>query len=404
MSGPGRPTGEYRSAQHEGTPVNLEGELVVTLVHDGQRVQRVDVTSTRPQVAARMLTGRTARDAASTIPLLYSVCGGAQGAAAASALAAAGAAGFAERGESRVAGVVVESLQEGFWHLLIGWPNVMACEPDVAPVAAARHLIATSTRTPERADLQGDAAAMRALAEGLARIAEQAIFANPPEAFLALAGIGDLEDWLARTDTLPARLLRQVAALHARPANAAVRLMPAPRSDWLAGAMAQAIAASPDFARVPTCDGAPVETGALARMCDHPLVAACERHYGRAAVTRIVARIVEFASSLAELAVRPAERPRQPRVQSIGLGPGAGLGAVESARGLLLHRACVHDERVVDYRIVAPTEWNFHPQGALVGALTGAAANDEAALLRDARLAVHTLDPCVACRVEVAHA
>ena len=81
-----------------------------------------------------------------------------------------------------------------------------------------------------------------------------------------------------------------------------------------------------------------------------------------------------------------------------------GAFAVETARGLLLHRARVHDECVVDYQIVAPTEWNFHPDGALVRGLVGVAAADPAELLRRARLDVHSLDPCVACRVGIGHA
>ncbi len=382
--------------------MNLEGDLTVTLTHDGHEVRRVDVKSTRPQVAARVLTGKTAVDAATTIPLLFSVCGGAQGAAAASALAGAGAAGFAGNTGARVAGIVVESLQEGFWHLLIGWPNAMASQPNVTPVTAARYLIATSARTPEGTDLLGDAAAMRALADGLAQIARRAVFTVAPAAFLDLASVADLEAWIAQADTLPARLLRHVLADGFVPANDDTALMPPASGDWLAATVAPALVHEPRFAQAPSVGGTPMETGALARMQSHPLVAACAQRYGRGAVTRLVARLVEIPAALAELAGDASAAV--PRVQSIALPDGTGLGAVETARGLLLHRARVHDECVIDYQIVAPTEWNFHPQGTLVRALTGLAANDESALLRQARLAVHTLDPCVACRVQVAHA
>jgi len=190
--------------------MTLEGELVVTLAWDGRRVDHVDVKSTRPLVASRILTGKTAVDAAATIPLLYSVCGGAQGAAAASALAAAGAAGFAEQSASRCVGIIVESLQEAFWHLLIGWPNAMGSAPQVTPVTAARYLIATSTRTSDGTDLLGDAAAMRVLASGLGDIARRSLFAVTPAEFLALTDVAALQSWAAATQTVPARLLRHV--------------------------------------------------------------------------------------------------------------------------------------------------------------------------------------------------
>jgi coenzyme F420-reducing hydrogenase alpha subunit len=55
---------------------------------------------------------------------------------------------------------------------------------------------------------------------------------------------------------------------------------------------------------------------------------------------------------------------------------------------------------------VAPTEWNFHPAGALVEALTQAMAvlaPDEVVAKR-AEAICQSLDPCVSFAVEVSHA
>ncbi|MFA5123643.1 nickel-dependent hydrogenase large subunit [Zavarzinia sp.] len=68
---------------------------------------------------------------------------------------------------------------------------------------------------------------------------------------------------------------------------------------------------------------------------------------------------------------------------------------VETARGLLMHEIVLDGERIADYFIVAPTEWNFHPQGPLAGWLMGRAANDREAVQRFAARAVAALDPCV---------
>ncbi|MBK9115219.1 MAG: nickel-dependent hydrogenase large subunit [Betaproteobacteria bacterium] len=379
----------------------LEGELVVTLRCDAQRVRGVDVKSTRPLLAARVLAGKTGAEVATTIPLLYSICGGAQGAAAACALAAAGATGFARESAARDTGVVVEALQEGFWHLLIGWPNAMGSEAQVTPVTAARYQIATSARASDGTDLLGDAAAMRGLAVSLGKLAERAIFGMPSPQWQSLADADALAAWAGAGATLPARLLAHVLAGATPRHHAAAKLMPPPRRDLLLQVIAPALRDDPAFARAPLWAGEPVETSALSRMREHPLVAAVDRTYGHAPVTRIVARIAEVGQMLDVLA---GGQPAAPRTQSVTLGAGDGLGAVETARGLLLHRVRLHDECVADYQVVAPTEWNFHPQGPLVRGLADAAADDRAALLRTARLAVHSLDPCVACRVEVAHA
>jgi len=75
---------------------------------------------------------------------------------------------------------------------------------------------------------------------------------------------------------------------------------------------------------------------------------------------------------------------------------------VQTARGVLLHLARIDDDRIDDYRIVAPTDWNFHPDGALARGLFGLEADDAAALVQRAGLAALALDPCVAFRIEVA--
>ena len=76
-----------------GTTVAIEGELIVRLRCEARRVRQVTVRSTRPTIAARVLSGKAPADAAAAVRRLFSICGGAQGAAAAAALTAAGATG-----------------------------------------------------------------------------------------------------------------------------------------------------------------------------------------------------------------------------------------------------------------------------------------------------------------------
>jgi coenzyme F420-reducing hydrogenase alpha subunit len=78
---------------------------------------------------------------------------------------------------------------------------------------------------------------------------------------------------------------------------------------------------------------------------------------------------------------------------------GEGLAQVEAARGVLVHWLRLEGGSVAGHRILAPTEWNFHPQGALAQGLAGLPAGSGLAGL--ARLLVDAVDPCVACHVEV---
>ena len=390
-------------ADGQARTVVIEGELIVRLDCREQRVQQVTVRSTRPMVAARLLGGKRAGDAAAMVPKLFSVCAGAQGAGAAAALTAAGATECEADLPVREREVMLESLQDAFWHLLIDWPNAMGSAPCPTPVASARFAIAASTRTADGTPRLNDARTRRELGMRLSKIAAQAIFGKSPAEWLGLADVDALRVWCAGRKTVPALLLGQVLADEPALCRSTITLMPPPRPDALRRCIVPALRSEPAFARAPTWAGAPVETGALARMRNQPLVMAVHEAFGNAVVTRIVARLAELAQLTLELE-GTAEGSDGPRIQSMRLDADEGLATVETARGLLLHRVRLRDECVVDYQIVAPTEWNFHPGGALVRGLEGIESESERSLIGSARLAVHALDPCVGFRVELGHA
>lgn len=87
---------------------------------------------------------------------------------------------------------------------------------------------------------------------------------------------------------------------------------------------------------------------------------------------------------------------------SLATGPSQGMAWVEMARGLLVHQveieAPVGDApaRVAACRVLAPTEWNFHPQGVVAQTIAaldrGRPAEDTE---RRVRLLMAAFDPCV---------
>ncbi len=390
----------------------IEGDLTVRLDWDGRRVRKATVRSTRPFVAARVLTGRTPDDAARVAPRLFSICAQAQGAAAAGAVeAATGAVPEPATRAAREAAVVLEAIQEYVWRILLDWPEAMGEAGDHDPVAAARRLVApvlarlaaSAQRTADRAPATSSAIPHE-VASGLAQLVTRHIFGTAPTTWLSLSDGEALAAWMARGSTLPARLLRELCAKSPTLGRSDVASMPVPGRAALIACVVPAMRSIPGFERAPDWQGTPVETGALARMRAHPVVAAALERYGNAVPTRMVARLAELALQVGRLADLQADPSALPWVDAFPLAEGEGLAAVQTARGLLLHRATVGGARVAGYQIVAPTEWNFHPAGALVRGLEGTEATDPARLAAAARLAVQALDPCVACRVEVTDA
>jgi Ni,Fe-hydrogenase I large subunit len=82
---------------------------------------------------------------------------------------------------------------------------------------------------------------------------------------------------------------------------------------------------------------------------------------------------------------------------ALSVAPRVGLGWVETARGALAHLIELDADgaRIARYRILAPTEWNFHPRGALAAGLLGVHEPRRADLRRRALWLLQALDPCV---------
>lgn len=327
-----------------------QGGLQLTLRWDGVRIVAAAVASTRPQ-AARVLHGLPAARAQALVPRLFSLCGQAQAAAAALALAAAQ--GRRPAPDALLApgrAVALEAIGEHLWRLLLDWPPLLgAAARREEFVAWRQRLLAVATA----ADAQALAAA--------------------------------LEIWLAG-EPLPAPeqgAADSVALLPLRDATA-----------WAETPPDAAWAARPALA------GAPAETGALARHAGDPAVAA-----RLAAGQRVAARLAARHADLRLL----AEGLRDPArlagwLDAAPLADGAGLARVETARGVLLHLTQLKDGRVERYVIVAPTEWNFHPQGAFVREIVGCPAASRAQAEAAGRRLALALDPCVAYQVELTHA
>ncbi len=156
---------------------------------------------------------------------------------------------------------------------------------------------------------------------------------------------------------------------------------------------AQKLLADPDFVQRPSWLGQCAETGAWSRL-RHRNDALLWPH---SAWSRLSSRWLELvAIAAAEPGTTSSGGPALLAFGALHLGHGQAVAWVEMARGLLLHWAQLDAAGgVQDYRVLAPTEWNFHPHGALAGALAALPVGD----VQAARTLAAAFDPCVACSV-----
>jgi len=374
--------------------VNPEGEITVRLSCADERVRNVSVTSTRTGLPPRLVRGKPAADVQRLVPLLFSICNRAQGAASARAIAAAqGLTSTVSDPVRQTMEVMLETLQESVWRLLIDWPRALGEAALVPPVATVRH--ASNS-------VVDDGVTLDAMLAVVDTVLIEHVYGVPPEAWLAVTNSAVLDKWIGRGPTLPARLLRRMRDEAPGLGLSDVALMPDGTLENLTRALLGEMEVDPEYTRYPRWSGSPAETGALARQAASPLITELLKRDGRTASTRFVARLVELAVLVRDLRARSGGRIAPVRGHALALGTGIGLA--ETARGLLLHRVQVERGLVIDYRIVAPTEWNFHPAGPLAQGLKGRDATDPERLEREARTVVQSLDPCVSCRVEISNA
>jgi Ni,Fe-hydrogenase I large subunit len=358
------------------TTADLAGELAVAVGVRGGIVRQVRIDSTRPQLADRLLAGRPAAEAVALVPRLFAICGRSQHVAAELALIAArGAAGTAD--SAQVRRIESEMAHEYLWRVLIDWNRAEGLEPDDAALAAARSALAHDDR-----DL-------------LRVVVERDVLGADARQWHECEQVSGFEHWIGRGDTAAARFLRRVQRDGPGHGASPVPLLPRFDDEETASRIVARLDGDAGFERSPTFDGAPAETGAIARLARQPLPAALADAYGRSTLVRFAARLAELAR------IACADDPPAPLAGCVNLGRGRGLGWAETARGLLLHQIDLDGETVGRYRIVAPTEWNFHPQGALAAATLGGREAAAADLRRRTEWLIQSLDPCVAYRLEI---
>ena len=385
-----------------------DGLLSIHLALEAGRIAAVDVGSTRPLGVARIFLGKPVGEVLATLPLLYSVCATAQAAAAVAAVETALCIRPSEpQRRAREALLLAENAREHLVRCLLGWGTWLGERPDPRALALTGRLrreLATALYPesdgfrPGGGQLSPNQVQLANVLDALEEVLTDVVLGIPPQTWLELDDAAGLAAWAAEGRSMGARTLARVANQGwSNLASSAVTPLGETTAGalepWLGGPGADAFIARPIW------DGQPRETGALAREIHRPLIADLNRHHGNGLLTRLTARLSELARLPGRIAAAveglvPDSAPPLPPSD----GTGAGIGQVEAARGRLVHRVEIESGLVRGYRILAPTEWNFHPEGVLAQGLDGLPAGSDLNAL--VALTVEAVDPCVGYRIQ----
>ena len=354
------------------------------------RVRPHNLLGTRPDWAEPLTRGRTVSAVPGMLASVYSLCGHAHRMCAQLALQAA--AGHAsERVADLDGGLQLETLREHVRRIGLDWTGSL-------PVTGSADLDA-SHRSIQACPALRHGVGVEAVAE-TRRWLEEGWLGMSASTWLA-GWERDPAQWLATwsestTGWLPRLLLccRPAADWRLR----AARPLRLHGSSHSVRALAARLRDDTAFSRQPTCDATCAETGAWTRLNDtsaHVFDTPWLRLGARLAeLTRLVLPDVPACSGGGWLAMG-----------ALALGPGEGLAWVEMARGLLIHQVQTDrgapEARVASYRVLAPTEWNFHPQGAVAQALETLGSGDAELVPHQVAALMAAYDPCVRFEVEL---
>ncbi len=340
------------------------------------------ISGARPLLAPRLARGRRAAELPALLGTLFTLCSHAHRSTARRSVAAAlgenALSTPAERRTLQAATARDQVLRIAHdWHRLL--PGAPAGEP--ALLLRSCPLWRDDFNAAEQLAALPGWLAHRWLAEPLATWLA-ALEADPSN---------HVQRWCEQVDTPPARLLRsQRAALQSLATLAQpLRLLDHPLAQL--PRVARRMAEEPDFCARPDWNGAAAETGPWTRTVD-PLPLPLHNAW-----MRLTARFVDV------LRLASPQGPDWLAEGALPLGRGEAVAWSEMARGLLVHWVRLEDSpqgpRVADCRVLAPTEWNFHPQGVLAQTLARLQGDDAAE--QAARAAV-AFDPCVEFVVDTA--
>ncbi len=385
----------------------IEGRIEIDLYPARSKGQRVQLSSSRPVHAARVLIGKTPQQALDIIPLLFSICGTAQSRAAHRAICQAlGSAADATAAEERARDMLVqvETGKEHMLRLFLDWPKLFYLDNNNDELPWLSRLVAhfrdalfengCAFSLDSRLQVQHDS--LQQLIAELNDYLERHVFGMAPGRWLnETSDIHSLHQWATHSDSITARSIAVIcdkgwASQGVTDCDLLPELSTAELQQLFKGDTSEQLIAAPRW------QGKCHETSPLARQFRQPLIQALHHEFDNTLITRWLARLVELAiipqqlqHGAAQLAASEAVTDDTPPRQADG------LAQVEAARGRLIHRVQIDADHISHYQVLAPTEWNFHPEGLVTQALDSIASGDSNGLGTLGHILINAIDPCV---------
>lgn len=367
-----------------------EDRITIKVGLGDEVVDSVEITARRHLRASRLLEGKTRDEALGLLPLIYHVCARAHSFAAQQAFACAQGETMSSTWAHQLL-VLAETCREHARRVFIDWPGLCGQKQDAEMVLRIQdHL--------------------QQLEQAVLAFPDTPITQLPQELLLRVTALSSvlkpLLDEVLGVANKRTVVSAVIQAMHEQNITAigssdVVGLtIHEIETRYLADKLRKIC--SENFIAAPHLHQRVYETGPLARMRGQSFIKGLSDCYGNGLLTRFCAMVQELGATPDRMLDLLQEQGASPGLhKNVALSGGAGMGGVEAARGFLWHKVEMANGRVKSYQILAPTEWNFHPRGALFRGLQGLRFKAKNHVHKLVNMVATALDPCVSCAIEV---
>lgn len=367
-----------------------EDRILIRVRLGNEAVKTIEIEARQHLRASRLLEGKTRDEALRLLPMIYHVCARAHSFAAIQAFSAASRETMTNIWIYQLL-VLAETCREHVRRIFIDWPTLCGENPDIEMVLKIQQYLQQF----EKAVLTLSNATMKKLPKELVLHIEN------------LRGLlKPLEDEITGMRANRTVVSDVIQAMHEQKittigrSDVACLTIHEVDTDYLADELQRESAEN--YIAAPHLHRQVYETGPLARMRDQAFIKGLSDCYGNGLLTRFCATVQELGvASNMMLDLLRGQGTNLRLHKSIALSEQSGMGGVEAARGFLWHKVEMKKDRITSYQILAPTEWNFHPRGALFRGLQGMRFQAKNQVHKLVSMIATALDPCVSCAIEV---
>lgn len=375
--------------------VGIAGELLIKLQQKDSKID-CQIHSTRPTQVSRLFQGKTIAETLSTIPLLFNICSKAQSVTAVRAIESATNCSVSPHTESiREALITLESLREQCLRIAIDWPAYIQENTDkkmLSYLGLNINQLIQSLNPQQTLSYQANVSTEIKTQNNwseLSSLLSNSIFAMKAEQWRSSISLEhqteQINKWAEKKQTQAARFIHWLNQKDWKEAGASkIKPLPMIKDEELLTVLKEQ---QQSFTALPDWKNQTYELSWFNK----------QHTENNGIYSRMLARLIEIADLIIKLDAffNKNKTLIAPRCSA------AGMAHTHAARGRLSHYVELENGIINNLLILAPTEWNFHPQGVAQDSLCNLQASPENEIRQQAELLIHAIDPCVSYQLNI---